>query len=70
LAERKAELLAIKRKPRNKIGAKHPKQEVQFADVRQAAEQIKGLEIEILLVVPIANLRSGLTTDLDRLRSN
>jgi hypothetical protein len=70
LAERKAELLTIKRKPRNKIGAKHPKQEVQFADVRQAAEQIKGLETEILLVVPIADLRSGLTTDLDRLRSN
>jgi hypothetical protein len=30
------------------------------------SEQIKGLETEILLVVPIANLRSGLTTDLDR----
>lgn len=70
VAERSAEFLIIRREPRQTVGRKYPKQGVLLTDTTQMAEQTKALETEILLVLPIENLRSRLAADVNRFASS
>lgn len=67
--ERKAEMLIVNREPRTEVGAEYPKQRVLLTNTGGMSEQIKGLDTETLLIVPVGNLYSRLKVDIQKLES-